>query len=63
MASAAASNQQSLNDQYDLNTGDASKEMPEKASQKQLYIRRAIEDRNEKKRLEAMSEDSYWDNL
>ena len=63
MATAAASNQQSLDDQYDLNTGETATEMPEKASQKQLYIRRAIEDRNEKKRLEAMSEDSYWDNL
>ncbi len=50
-------------DRYDLNTGETGKEMPEKASQKQLYIRRAIEDRVEKKRLESMSEESYWDNL
>ncbi|WP_281647314.1 hypothetical protein [Parendozoicomonas sp. Alg238-R29] len=49
---------------YDLTPGKkAVVELPEKASQRQLHIRRAIEDRAEKKRLESMSEDNYWDNL
>ena len=59
---ATTSNHQQ-DDQYDLNPGNQSTEMPEKASQKQLYIRRALEDRQEKKRLETLSEESYWDNL
>ncbi len=38
-------------------------DLPEKASQRQLCIRRAIEDRNEKKRLEELETDTYWDSL
>ncbi|MCL6268610.1 hypothetical protein M3P05_01405 [Sansalvadorimonas sp. 2012CJ34-2] len=63
MATAVAEKNEQQDDQYDLNTGETTTEMPEKASQKQLYIRRALEDRAEKKRLKAMSDDNYWDNL
>ncbi|CAM3500729.1 PA3496 family putative envelope integrity protein [Parendozoicomonas haliclonae] len=55
--------EEKASDLYDLTPGQDNTEMPEKTSQKQLYIRRAIEDRMEQKRLEEMSEDSYWDNL
>lgn len=56
--------EQSAPDRYDLTPGkEAVVELPEKASQRQLHIRRAIEDRMEQKRLESMSEESYWDNL
>ena len=48
---------------YDLTPGQKPAEMPEKASQKQLFIRRAIEDRMEQKRLESMADENYWDNL
>ena len=51
-------------DRYDLTPGlETVAELPEKASQRQLHIRRAIEDRMEQKRLESMSEESYWDHL
>ena len=38
-------------------------EIPEKSSAKQLFMRRLLEDRLEVKRLEAYSEDLYWDRL
>ncbi len=50
-------------DLYNLTPGQTAKALPEKTSQRQLHIRRAIEDRNEVKRLESMSEDTYWDNI
>ncbi len=50
-------------DLYDLTPGVETMEMPEKTSQRQLFIRRSIEDRVEQKRLEEMSEEKYWDSL
>ncbi len=50
-------------DYYDLTPGQEVEEMPEKASQRQLFIRRSIEDRLEQRRLEELSEEKYWDNL
>ncbi len=37
--------------------------LPEKASERSLYIRRAIEDHFEEKRLKALSDDGWWDNI
>ena len=33
------------------------------SSQRQLFIRRYIEDRLEQKRLEELSDEKYWDSL
>ncbi|OQX34178.1 MAG: hypothetical protein B0D91_12955 [Oceanospirillales bacterium LUC14_002_19_P2] len=41
----------------------ASEPLPEKASERSLYIRRAIEDHFEEKRLKALSDDCWWDNI
>lgn len=35
--------------------------LPEKASKRSLYIRRAIEDHFEDKRLKALSDDNWWE--
>ncbi|GAA4651527.1 hypothetical protein GCM10023116_38110 [Kistimonas scapharcae] len=37
--------------------------LPEKAAERSLYIRRAIEDHFEEKRLKALSDDGWWDNI
>lgn len=36
-------------------------ELPEKSSERSLYIRRAIEDRKESQRLANLIGDDYWD--
>ena len=41
----------------------SSEPLPEKASERSLYIRRAIEDHFEEKRLKALSDDGWWDNI
>ena len=45
-------------DLYDLTPGIEAEEMPEKTSQRQLFIRRYIEDRLEQKRLEELSDEN-----
>lgn len=35
--------------------------LPEKTSQRSLYVRRAIEDHFENKRLKALSDDDWWE--
>lgn len=39
---------------------NARQAMPEKGSKRALYIRRALEDREESKRLSSICGDDYW---
>ena len=43
-------------------SGHPRDEMPEKKSKRALYIRRALEDREEKKRLSSECGEDYWGN-
>ncbi len=38
-----------------------SSDLPEKSSERSLYIRRAIEDRKESRRLAGLIGDDYWE--
>ena len=41
-------------------SGDARGDMPVKGSKRALYIRRALEEREEKKRLSSSCGEDYW---
>ena len=46
-----------------VSSGDAQDGMPTKGSKRALYIRRALEEREEKKRLSSACGEDYWSEI